>query len=272
MKILAAAVAVCVLAGIGRAQDAGADHWDARLTAATGEVVVHPAGGGDEVAGEADMPLEEGDRVTTGADSTAEISLDGQSLISLRENSDFTLENTDKKASVFSLSLGSLLAKIEKLGTRSLSVHSPTSVAAVRGTEFGVDVEGDSSHVGVFDEGRVEVSGAAGGTQVLTPNQETSVARGQRPTQAAPLKRFAARRALMRAHVRRLAFVRRHWKAMPPAQRREARARALERQRQRRQNRMRRMRQGQTPENRQRRRGRMNQPRRRRKPNRKDNP
>ena len=265
MRILAAAFAVCVLAGAARGQDSGSDHWDARLTAVTGEVVVHPAGGGDEVAGAADMPLEEGDRVTTSADSTAEISLDGQSLISLRENSDFLLENTQKSASVFSLSLGSLLAKIEKLGSRSMSVRSPTSVAAVRGTEFGVDVEGDDSHVGVFDEGRVEVQGVSGGTEVLTPNQETSVARGQAPARAVPLRRFAARRALMRAHIRRLSVVRRNWRAMPPAQRRAARAQALKRQRQRRLNRLRRMRQGQTPENRRRRQGRQNQPRRKRK-------
>jgi hypothetical protein len=272
MRILAAAVAACVLSGAALAQDAGGDHWDARLTAVAGEVVVHPAGGGDEVAGEADMPLEEGDRVTTSAGATAEISLDGESLISLRENSDFTLENTQKSASIFSLSSGSLLAKIEKLGSRSMSVRSPTAVAAVRGTEFGVDVENESSHVGVFDEGRVEVSGAAGGSQVLTPNQETSVPRGQAPARAVPLQRFAARRALMRAHIRRLSVVRRNWRAMPPAERREARARALKRLRLRRLNRLRRMRQGQTPENRQRRRGRMSQPRRRRKPNRKDNP
>jgi len=269
MRILAAVFAACVLAGPALAQDAGADHWDARLTAVTGDVVVHPAGGGDEVAGEADMPLEEGDRVTTSADSTAEISLDGQSLISLRENSDFTLENTRKDASIFSLSLGSILAKIEHLGDRSMSVKSPTSVAAVRGTEFGVDVEEGGSHVGVFDEGRVEVQGASGGKEVLTPNQETSVARGEAPSRAAPLRRFAARRALMRAHVRRLAVVRRNWRAMPAAQRRAARANAFKRARQRRLNRLRR-RPGQTPENRQRRR-RPAQPRRRRKPNPKPN-
>jgi len=272
MKILAAAVAACVLAGPAHAQDAAAGRWDARLTAVTGDVVVHPADGGEEVAGEADMPLEEGDRVTTSAGSTAELSLDGRSLISLAENSDFKLENTRKDASIFSLSLGSLLAKIEKLGENRLSVRTPASVAAVRGTEFGVDVAGESSHVGVFDEGRVEVQGAAGGAEVLTANQETSVARGQAPARAAPLKRFLARRALMRAHIRRLAAVRRNWRAMAPEQRRAARAKAFERLRQRRRNRARRPRQGQTPENRRQRPPRRSQPRRMRRQNRKDHP
>jgi hypothetical protein len=213
------------------AQDPGSDHWEARLTAVTGEVAVHPAGGGDEFSGTVDTPLEEGDRVTTSAGASAEIALDGGSLIAVRENSDFTLENTRKDASIFSLTLGSILAKIQKLGSQSLSVRSPTSVAAVRGTEFGVDVEGEQSHVGVFDEGRVEVKGQAGGTEVLAPNQETSVARGQTPMKAAPLRRFAARRALMRAHVQRAAFVRRNWKPMAAAQRRQARTNALKRRR-----------------------------------------
>ena len=211
------------------AQDAGSDRWEARLTAVSGAVAVHPAGGGDEFAGEIDMPLEEGDRVTTSAGASAEIALDGGSLIALRESSDFTLENTQKSASIFSLTFGSIMAKIQKLGSQSLSVRSPTSVAAVRGTEFAVDVEGEQSHVGVFDEGRVEVKGQAGGTAVLTPNQETSVARGQAPMRAAPLRRFAARRAMMRAHVQRAAFVRRNWKPMPAAQRRQARANAQKR-------------------------------------------
>jgi len=239
MNILAAALVALTLAAPARAQDGGdADQWDARITSTTGEVVVHPASGGDEVEGVAGMPLEQGDRIATSADASAEISLDGASLITLSENSDFTLENTRKSASIFSLTLGSLMAKIQKLGTQSLSVRSPTSVAAVRGTEFAVDVEGDQSHVGVFDEGRVEVQGSAGGTEVLTPNQETSVARGQAPQKAAPLRRFEARRALMAARVRRLAFVRRNWRSIPAGQRRAARARALRRGRQRRMNRL----------------------------------
>jgi hypothetical protein len=234
----AAVIAAFAAAAPARAQDAGdSDHWDARLTAVSGEVAVHPADGSAEVAGEAGMPLEQGDRIVTSADSTAEISLDGESLMSLTANSDFTLEDTRKNASIFSLTFGSLMAKIQKLGSQSLKVRSPTSVAAVRGTEFGVDVEGEQSHVGVFDEGRVEVQGGEGRAEVLTPNQETSVRRGESPLRAAPLSRFAGRREAMRAHVRRLSLVRRNWKPMSSAQRRGARAGALRRARGRRLNR-----------------------------------
>jgi hypothetical protein len=238
MNIFSALFAMFVLVAPASAQDSGSGHWDARLTAVTGEVLVHPAGGGDEVDGEAGLPLEEGDRVTTAPGASAEIALDGASLIAVRESSDFTLENTQKSASIFSLSLGSILAKIQKLGSQNLSVRSPSSVAAVRGTEFAVDVELGASHVGVFDEGRVEVQGLTGRATVLTPSQETSVVRGDAAQPAAPLSRFAGRRALMRAHILRLASVRLGWKALGTARRREARSAALKRLRQRRLNRL----------------------------------
>jgi hypothetical protein len=228
--VLFAILVACAAVLPARAQDGGdSDRWEARITGATGEVVVHPAGGGDPAEGAVDMPLEEGDRVVTSEGSTAEITLDGQSLITLQENSDFTLENTARRESIFSLSLGSILAKIQKLGEQSMKIRTPSSVAAVRGTEFGVDVEGSQdSHVGVFDEGRVEVSGH-GATEVLTPNQETSVARGRAPQRPFALRRFAARRRLMRARIVRLQAIRKSWKSLPPGPRRQRRMAALTR-------------------------------------------
>jgi hypothetical protein len=229
MRILAATLAVLLTAAPSFAQDASPDHWDARLTSVTGEVSVHPADGSEAVVGSADMPLEEGDRVVTGEGATAEISLDGESLITLASASDFTLEKTAKAESTFSLAFGSLLAKIQSLGSRRLSVRTPTSVAAVRGTEFGVDVEGaEQSHVGVFDEGRVEVSGS-GVTEVLTPNQETSVARGRPPLKPFALKRFVARRKMMHARIQRLQAVRKAWRKLPPGPRKRRRLKALRR-------------------------------------------
>lgn len=223
MKLLSALLLVLL------ALPARAENWDARLTAFTGEVVVHPADGSEAVEAQVDMPLEPGDRVVTSSASTAEVSLDGESLIAVAESSDFTIEKADKNESVFALTVGSLIAKIQHLGDQRLSVRTPTSVAAVRGTEFGVEVESpEQSHVGVFDEGRVEVKGE-GGTEVLTPNQETSVRRGMAPMKARALQRFAARREAMRGHLQRLQAVRRNWKAMSVERRRERRARALQR-------------------------------------------
>jgi hypothetical protein len=206
--------------------------WDTRITGVSGEVTVRPVDGTPEVSGVTDMPLEEGDVVVVAEDASAEVALDGGSLITVREKSELKIEKAAKGDSTFFLSIGSLLAKISKLGTARLRVRTPTAVAAVRGTEFGVEVDGDDSHVGVFDEGKVEVTGADGGTpELLISNQETSVKKGAGPLRAEQLKRFTTHRALMRGHGRRLAAIKAKWKALPPEQRGELRKKVLERMR-----------------------------------------
>ncbi|MDD5302447.1 MAG: FecR domain-containing protein [Elusimicrobia bacterium] len=234
MKFIAASFAFLLLASSpARAQE---ERWDARLAGVSGEVTVLAVDGSPEVSGEAGMPLEEGDRVVVAEGGSAEVALDGGSLIALRENSDFKLEKTAKGESTFFLSAGSLLAKIHSLGTQRLRVRTPTAIAAVRGTEFGVEVEGEDSHVGVFDEGKVEVTGEKGGApELLISNQETSVRKGQAPEHAAQLKRFMALRGQMRGQGRRLAAIKAKWKALPPSQRREMRQKMMGRMREHRQ-------------------------------------
>ncbi|PIR16217.1 MAG: hypothetical protein COV48_10130 [Elusimicrobia bacterium CG11_big_fil_rev_8_21_14_0_20_64_6] len=208
------------------------ERWDARLASVSDGVTVIPADGSPEVSGEEGMPLEQGDRVVVDAGGYAEVVLDGDNLITVRENSDFKIEETSKGSSSFFLKIGSLLAKIHKLGELRLSVRTPTAVAAVRGTEFGVEVEGENSHFGVFDEGKVEVTGQQGAPpELLISNQELSVKKGVALGHAVQINRFRARRALMRSHGRRLAAIKAKWKALPPEQRLEMRKKAMERMR-----------------------------------------
>jgi hypothetical protein len=230
MKLIAATLALLFAATVPlRAQEGS---WDARLGAVSGDVTVIAADGTPDASGEDGMPLEEGDRVVVAEGSSAEVALDGGSLITVRENSDFKIERAAKGDSSFFLSVGSLLAKIQKLGTQRMRVRTPTAVAAVRGTEFGVAVDGDDSHVGVFDEGKVEVTGDAGGApELLIANQETSVKKGAAPVHAIQLQRFMAHRAQMRGQGRRLAAIKAKWKALPPEQRREMRRKMMERMR-----------------------------------------
>lgn len=235
MRYLIAAALTLTLSGAALAQDAA--DWDARLGAVKGEVTVYSGGDEDGAAGEEGMPLDAGDRVVTAEGASAEVVLDGGSLITLREGSDFKIQSAAKADSVFTLTLGSLLAKIQKLGEQRMRIKTTTAVAAVRGTEFGVEVEDqDNTHVGVFDEGKVEVNTAdeAGTPELLISNQETKVSKGLRPMHAYQLQRFMRHRALMRGHGRRLAAIRRSWKALPPQQRMELRKKALERMRERR--------------------------------------
>jgi hypothetical protein len=230
MKLIAATFALLLAASVPlHAQE---EKWDARLAEVSGDVTVVAADGSPEASGEAGMPLEEGDRVVVAEGGSAEVALDGGSLITVRENSDFKIEKSAKGDSSFFLQAGSLLAKIQKLGAQRLRVRTPTAVAAVRGTEFGVDVEGENSHVGVFDEGKVEVTGDKGGApELLISNQETSVAKGAAPIHAMQLQRFMAYRAQARGQGRRLAAIKAKWKALPPDQRREVRRKFLERMR-----------------------------------------
>ena len=234
MRLLTVLLTLTLAAVPALAQEAA--DWDARLGVVKGEVTVYSADGGEDGAsGEEGMPLEAGDRVVTAEGASAEIVLDGGSLVTLRESTDFKIESPAKADSVFHLAFGSILAKIQKLGEQKLRVRTGTAVAAVRGTEFGVEVEGDETHIGVFDEGKVDVSAADGGpAELLIANQETRVAKGAKPLHAYQLQRLMRHRALMRGHGRRLSAIRKNWRALPPAQRLELRKKALERMRERR--------------------------------------
>lgn len=227
LAALAALSILLTIAPLAAAQEA----WDARVAAVSGDASVQPADGSPEVSAEEDMPLEAGDRIVVGEGGSAEVALDGESLITVRENSEFVIEKTAKAETSFFLKAGSLLAKIQKLASGRFAVRTPTAVAAVRGTEFGVETDGEETHVGVFDEGKVEVSGQDGAPELLISNQETSVGKGRRPVAAFQLKRFVARRQLMRGHSRRISQIRGRWQALPPEARLEKRRKAMERMR-----------------------------------------
>jgi hypothetical protein len=212
---------------------ARAEDWDARVTQVKGDVTVYTAEEAEGGPASEDMPLQAGDRIHTGPDSSVEIGLDGGSVLALQSNSDFTLTAPSKTDSVFTLALGSLLAKIQSLGGGGLKIKTPTAVAAVRGTEFGVEVEdGSDTHVGVFDEGRVEVTGADGaGAELLKSNEETRVVRGGKPVMAYRLKKLLRHRERVRGFRGRLKILKARWQALPPERRRELRARHHEKMR-----------------------------------------
>jgi hypothetical protein len=120
-------------------------------------------------------------------------------------------------------------------------VRTPAAVASVRGTEFGVEVDGeetDQTHVGVFDEGKVAVAGASGEPELLKANQETSVRRGGRPMAAYQLRRFVRHRQFMRSFRKRAQAVRKGWRALAAAQRQQKRREMLQRLKQLRQQRL----------------------------------
>jgi hypothetical protein len=209
---------------------------DARLTKVSGEVSIHTAENPEGIQAEEGMPLEEGDRITTGEGSSAEIGFEDGHLVSLEAASDLTLSRTSRAETELTLTLGGLIAKIQALAaSEALRVRTPTAVAAVRGTEFGVDVASAETHVGVFDEGKVEVAGDSGEPQLLVSNQETVIARGGGPLRPYALKRLLRHRREWRAFRGRALVLRREWRALPLEKRRELRRKLMGRMRERRQ-------------------------------------
>lgn len=226
--LLAAALGTS-FAGTACGQTSGAQDWDARLTSFKGDVEIFAAGDDSRaLRAEKGMPLQQGDRIRTGEGSSAELSLDGISLIELSALSDFSFDNVRRSRTSFKLSAGTFLAKIKSLlPGQGMQVETPAAVAAVRGTEFGVQIDPDTpdeTDVGVFDEGKVEVRGRSGSPVTIIAGQETKASKDHSALRPYPLRLLIRYRRAMRVVIRkRLEEVRKSWKAMSADQRRELR-------------------------------------------------
>ncbi len=202
---------------------------EARLTRVEGNVYLHLRDHpfGTFIAAEEGAPIEEGDRILTGADGLAEVSLGGESLIQVESKSDFTVKSLAPARTEFHLGLGTLLAKIRSLlPDQHLEFSTPVAVAAVRGTELAIaQEEGKPAHVGVFDEGHVAVtsSGKGGGGVTVGPGQETEVRPSGKPAKAHPLQVFLAQRDKMTPLRKRREAVHRNWVNRSPEEIREIR-------------------------------------------------
>ncbi|MDE2292449.1 MAG: FecR domain-containing protein, partial [Elusimicrobia bacterium] len=228
MRLLLPALAALLFAAPARAAD---DGWSPRFTQVTGEVFVYAKGADEGLPAAEGTPVEEGDRIETGDDASAEVALEPDSLMDLGSNTSFTVGSLAKTTSWFSLDLGSFVAKIRTLaeeGRGAMEVRTPTAVAAVRGTEFGLKVgEAGDTDVGVYDEGLVAVTaaGAKGGEEAdLTSNKEVTLSAGETGGFAPhPLERLKDRRQVLTRLLARRAVVRRGWKNFSRRQVRAAR-------------------------------------------------
>jgi hypothetical protein len=105
---------------------------------------------GKRVAAAIGMPVRTADVLVTGADGSAGITFSDNSLVSLGPNSVFALDkyrfDSTTHAGEFegSLRKGKLAAvsgKMVKQSPESMKIRTPSSVMAVRGTEFVVQVD-----------------------------------------------------------------------------------------------------------------------------------
>lgn len=124
--------------------------------------------------------LYEGDRIKAGKDAHAEVSFISGVGLYVKENTEIEIRETDSevrgKDTSIELFKGKLFNRVKKLS--NLEIRTPQAVAAVRGTEFGVEV-GDITRIYVI-EGLVDVWNSQGRVE-LKEGMETTVEAGQAP-------------------------------------------------------------------------------------------
>lgn len=116
--------------------------WDARVTRVKGKVTIFMAEGGGEhgIKAKRDMPLSKGDRIVVGGKGLAEVGFKGDSAVQLGPGSELVVGSVEKKSTRLKLTMGYLVAKLKLFSRRQFRVRTPTATAAVRGTEFAVEV------------------------------------------------------------------------------------------------------------------------------------
>ncbi len=145
---LIASFAALLFCGTPRVQE-----LTGRVTFASGEVLQNGK------ACEFGAVVKAGDTIATGAKSAAVVQFGESSIISIKENSSFTVDalaiSKDGDTITIKQKIGSSFNKIVKKGT-NYSLMTPTSVAAVRGTSFICFVSDKRSAI-KLSSGRVKI-------------------------------------------------------------------------------------------------------------------
>jgi tetratricopeptide (TPR) repeat protein len=183
MRGVAALLAVSVLFG---AQAAQADVV-ARTGAAAGSVVTRKSG--EEIRFidlaswtqvDVDQDLLAGDVLRTNAVGHLAVLFSDRTQLRLGRNTTLLVKHiAESTDSLFALEEGSIWGRAER-GGEGLTIETPAAAAAIRGTDFSLNVEGDKTSLIVL-EGQVSLSNEFGSVDVA--GGEAAVARiGQAPT------------------------------------------------------------------------------------------
>lgn len=163
-----------------------------------GDVQIIPADGTPSHAAEQGAFLNPNDKVQTGEDGSAKIVIENTGEIKLKKETtwsyDQSVSTAEKREFSAYLAIGRLRADVQKLpGGSSFQIKTPTSIAAVRGTSFGLfvyefagqvftqldvidnavqfsNISGDQSYV--IEQGNSATGNDSG---VITPPQSTGV-------------------------------------------------------------------------------------------------
>lgn len=120
-----------------------------------------------------------GDKVHTGRGGRVTVQFRDGSQVVLGPFAIFTVEAETPRETTIFLAAGKLWAAVSKNAGRRFSVRTPTAVAAVRGTEFSVEVRSErATAVEVFG-GLVSVRGALGAESMVSASQRVDVTEGR---------------------------------------------------------------------------------------------
>lgn len=119
--------------------------------------------------------LEPGDRLRTGRGGKATLLFADDSQVEVGANSTFVVNDVDQGKTTVELAVGFLRAFVARIGSRQFRVRTPTSVCAVRGTEFSVGVDqAGQTNVQMF-AGVLAVADTHGNETLIKDNQSIQV-------------------------------------------------------------------------------------------------
>jgi hypothetical protein len=150
MKILKVAVVLFAVTALAATVCCEGSARTGRMLDMEGSVNVRTSDG-VTVPAEIGMKLDQGDIVTTGADSFALVRLDGIEVATVEIEADsqmliseLVMDSSDgTQNTLLDLAVGKVLVRTERLHSErsKFEVKTPTSVVGVRGTTFAVEVE-----------------------------------------------------------------------------------------------------------------------------------
>ncbi len=155
-----------------------ANVFAAKISFMAGDVKV--VKGGKAAPAGFQMELNSGDVIKTGRGAFADISYDDGTVVKVKENSSVTIGNKNEQGSeAVSVTSGIINAKFAKLQKDSVrKVYTPTTVCAIRGTEFDVAVGESADSKVQMTEGSLEVLNPYGRAEIREKqNAEIGVAK-----------------------------------------------------------------------------------------------
>lgn len=120
--------------------------------------------------------LKYGSEVKTGKNSEVDIRFQGNTAVRISENSVMRIDDMSIRKILITLNQGSMFGKFEKLfKDYGITIKTPTTIAAVRGTELGFNVKKDADEMKKLEKERKKNDGAEEQTAEIEPLYITTV-------------------------------------------------------------------------------------------------